>query len=197
MARGSQQLREQLGEEIGAPLDFQRVREVFGSSSAAADALGLRSPARNADDATKAAMRRRRRTFQESWRKWSQGLRRPTAGYWERLRTQGERAEIVRQVRLYGLKVVSWTGEVDVYGSDIRERDIDEVTRIDPEELEPPVNPWDFYTSVGRNDWTEAAKAVATAWFSNYIGNDLDGGDAAWGEGELEIRIPRPGRETR
>lgn len=188
MPSPTSQLREQLFEQVGAPFDFGRVKEAFGSSAAAADFLGLRRPPRGAPPERRAAMIRHRKTFQQSWSRWNRGVRRPRGGVWPRLQNAGQRRTVIDRVRRFGLIVHSWSGEIDVYGSDVRDREIDQEQWLAPEDL-ADAGGHDFFRGVEANDWTEAARAVASAWFASYTGNDLSL-DVSWGDGELSVSIP-------
>ena len=189
MASTDSQVAAALFADIGAPFGFSEVSDAFGGSSgAAADFLGLNRPPRNAPADAKRRRITERKTFQQSRSRWRRRTRTPSGGWWTRLQNAAQRAAVLAAVRARGLVIDSYHGLVDVYGNDIRERDIEEVVYLSPDEL---VNPGgDFFAGVARGDWHEATNAVATAWFANYVGNDLGGMDATLPYGEIAVRIP-------
>lgn len=177
-------------EAINAPLTAEQVADAFGSSSAAADFLGIRLPSKTTPPDRAAAMRLRRQTFTQSYRRWTQGRRTNPSSWFDRLQSSAARQKIINEVSLRGLRVSSYHGWVDLYGTDNRERDIDEEVMIRPDEL-ANAGGWNFFEGVRQNNWTQTARAVSTAWFYNYVGNDLGGGDAVWTtETEMTVDIP-------
>lgn len=170
----------------------------FTSSSSAADAIGLRLP-RKGDHSPRAEdARKARRHFQRSWERYARGERtlgghKTRRGALEALMEGFQRERVRDLVRADGLWIMSITATVDVYGSDVRSRQIDEAVWVDPDDLED-ANGLDFFAAWDRQDWDEAGDAVATAWFSTYVGNGLAGGIVSWREiEELDIRLVRRG----